>query len=388
MSTRDRSRAFDLLVRTVTVGVLVGAWGLQTFRQLRLVRAGTEGYLIGDWTISYAGGFVRRGLFGEMLGGLGLGAWETLIVLWAVQSALYAVMFCVAIIWAVRLPDVLRWVPLLLSPAFILFALHDFGGSHRKEILIFAALFVLAEAVRTGRYVRVALVATGILVAIAVFSHEANALLVLPLILLARWAVDAGSVERRFATIASVAIASLAALGLIVSVMFPGTVEQQIAICRDLIARGHSRSLCGGSLSYIGNDAAGEVSRVLDNLLGLSVVALPAMFASIPLLGVEWFRTNLRTAGLVTLPILPLFVVAIDWGRWIMLATVILTVLTVVGASRQGQVPDRLSFPLVVLFVSTWRMGRGGGTLASVGANELLQLPFEALRSVFGRGSG
>lgn len=347
-------RLEDAVVRLTMTVLLLFAFVYVTVTHLATIRKGTQGYLIGDWTISYAGGFVRRGFVGWVLTGLAPEASSALVLLWGIQTGLYAVMFGVAIRWALLLPQPLRWVPLLLSPGFLLFPLHDYGGSHRKEIIVLAGMFLLAEAVRAGRLVGSAAVLSLGLVAVGVLSHEANALLVLPFILLLRRAATDGSLTPTRVRAASFSFMAAATAGLIVSILAPGSLEQQRAICADLVARGFDAALCRGSLEFLSQSLLDQIGRVAGRMPVYMLYALPAVFALAPFLLLDWARQNRHNLLLAIAPIAPLFFVAVDWGRWIMLATVVATVLAVVGASRAGEVPEPLQIPLVLLFVTGW----------------------------------
>lgn len=372
-----------LLARTVILGVLALAFSLQTRTQWRLIEEGTQGFLIGDWTINYAGGVVRRGFAGWLLMLFAPEAASALPTLWVIQTMLYAVTFGVVVWWTIRLPDPMAWAPLLLSPAFLLFGLNDFGGTHRKEIIVFAGLFVLAESVRCGRAV---IASTGIALfffSIGVLSHEANIFFVMAFILLLKRAMDDGLVSKRTGGRIAAGFVAAATLGLVVAVLAPGTVEQQHAICNDLLRRGFEASLCRGSLSYIGEPASGQVMRILvDALPGYALYAVPAMFALIPFMWSSWAQDNRRLLFFAVAPILPLFLIAVDWGRWIMWAVVIGTVLTVVGSTRDDERPRRMPLPVLVLFVIAWSVPHVGMGPSAIGHGELLVSVQWAVRMV------
>ena len=371
-STERLRRWSPAITRTGILSCLMLAFSLQTRQQWRTIQEGTQGYLIGDWTISYAGGVVRRGFSGWLLLSVAPEASSALAVLWATQTLLYLVIFGIVAWWAIRLPAPLAWAPFLLSPAFLLFGLNDFGGTHRKEIIVLAGMFVLAEAVRSGRAVGASTAVAFLLFAIGVISHEANVFLLVPLIVLVRWAAADGLVTERFGRRASIGFATAAALGLVLAVVAPGTAEQQQTICADLLRRGFDENLCRGSLAYIGEPASGQAMRVLlDALPGYALYVLPALFALIPFLWSPWARAHRRLLIASVAPIVPLFLIAIDWGRWIMWAAVVATVLTVVGSSRASRPPRRMPVPVLVLFIVGWSLPHSSIDPSSAGLGEL-----------------
>ncbi len=359
----DNRRASAVAARFVVSATLTFAFALQSVRQWETIGSGTQSYLIGDWTISYAGGLVRRGFFGSILLNIASDASSALLILGLTQTILYAIIFGVVIKWALVLPSPQTWAPFLLSPAFLLFGMNDFGGTHRKEIIALAGLLLLAESARSGKRVQQATFIAIALFAVAVLSHEANALLVLPFIILLRTAANASSVSAEFVRKASAALLVVAGIGLLIAIAVPGTLEQQRAICNDLVSRNFDENLCDGALSYIGISATSQIDRVLQLLPGYFLFSLPALFAIIPFTLSSWAQENRWTLIAAVAPMTPLFIIAIDWGRWIMLSVVTATVITVVGSTLSDCTPRSLPTPLLLLFVTGWSLPHVGISL-------------------------
>lgn len=376
--------------RFVMVGALAVACIVQSVRQWQLVSVGTDGFRIGDWLINYAGGPVRRGLVGSVLGAILPTAEAELIGLWVIQTALYAVIFGVAILWVLKMAEPGRWAMVFLSPAFLLVSLADVEGTHRKEIITMAALALLGYAISRGRRVTTAVVASAVLFAIGAFAHELNALLVAPFLILVWWAAKRGQLSQQAANLGMVAFAAATAAGLLVGVAAPGTVEQQRAICVDLVARGFSPDVCSGSIRHIGDsttDALADVTQLLpDYLMYVPLAAL----AALPFLAVPWARLHWRTLLLATIGVLPLFVVAMDWGRWIALAVFIATVLTYVGARHDGGEPPRVAALVVVAYLVLWSLPHHGPSpwnalgWADVVPHPLVRTLIGGIRGLFG----
>lgn len=362
----------NALSRALVAVVLSAAFGLQMRSQWQLIEIGTQSFLIGDWMISYAGGFVRRGLFGSMLIAVANDAAAALMLLFAVQTLLYFIIFAIAMRWVFVLPGTRDWSVFFLSPAFLLFGLGDFLGTHRKEIIGLCALFLLAEWVRTGCNFPLVLPIVVLLFLVAVFSHEANALLVAPLLILLRQARHDESITRRF-TIGGIAALSLISLiGLVTAFIAPGTSAQRSAICHDLIRRGFDETLCSGAISYLGQGGREALLHTASRLPDSTIFAALALFALAPFTLAPWARNHVPLLVIASAPILPLFLLGIDWGRWIMIATVISTVLVVVGSSREGSTPDRIPLPWIAVFVLTWRIPHYQTGLSQLGPSGLL----------------
>jgi len=361
------TRSAPLVWRIAIGTLLLVGFVQQTRQQWRVIQAGTQPYLIGDWTISYAGGFVRRGLFGSLLTVVSSDAATALLALFVVQTLLYVIIFGVALLWVARLPDPRGWALVLLSPAFLLFGLADFGGTHRKEIIALAALMLLGETVRTRRSVPLALLVAVPLFGVAVLSHEANALLVVPFLILVRWSAEDSLLTRRYCDITQGVLIVLSVGGLAAALIAPGTVEQQSAICVDLVARGFSRELCDGALTYIGRGTSDALATVGARLPESALYAIPAAFAILPFTLVPWARAQRRTLLIASAPVVLLLGVGVDWGRWIMIAVVITTVLSVVGSSREGTRPESVPTLWVLLFILAWRVPHAGITPEGLG---------------------
>lgn len=365
----------DVIARVLISTVLMAAFALQAWQQYRRIQVGTQGYLIGDWLISYAGGFVRRGLVGEVLLSLGDDSGEVLALLFTLQLLLYFVIFGTLIYWVLVLEMPRRWTPLLLSPAFLVtFGFNDFGGTHRKEILAFAGLFILAEAVRSSRRVRLALVLSMLLFVVAVFSHEPSALLVIPFIIFVRTAKRDGQISASFARRSYLLLIATFGAGVALSIAFSGTFAQQLRICGELVSRGFDEAICTGAISFIGLGISDEAVRVLNRMPGYLLFGLPAALATVPFMLVPWARSNWRLLFLAVTPLAPLLLVT-DWGRWLMWAATVATVLTVVHASRSKQIPRNLSMPLLVGFVTLWSMPHWAAGTPYIGPARIWRLP-------------
>jgi hypothetical protein len=105
----------------------------------------------GDWLINYAGGFVRRGLAGEIF--LWLGSTSHLpAVLFVVplEVGCYTIIYATAA-FLMRRSEFPMWtVALLVSPAGLLFPVVNATAGNHKEILLFAVLAILMLALSRG----------------------------------------------------------------------------------------------------------------------------------------------------------------------------------------------------------------------------------------------
>lgn len=140
-------------------------------------------YEISDWLINYEGGFVRRGIIGELL------YWIYDNTGWNIPVVITAFNFCTLIVFSVLF--VRKWLQFRLSvlilPTFVL--LGSFWISHnymwyRRDVLIFLiclGVFLCYKAFLNGK--KIYLVLLEILIVLTVLMHEASVFYMVPIML-------------------------------------------------------------------------------------------------------------------------------------------------------------------------------------------------------------
>ncbi len=353
---RWRDREWQATVVVIVGTAVVFAW--QTVRRIVGTHRGDDPWQTGDWLINYAAGPVRRGLIGTLLGLLP-GAEPARWALVGIQTACYATIFAGAVTLFLRSTRRSGWVPLVLSPAFVLFGMFDFPGSHRKEILGLAALAgLLWVATRSTTHPRrdgAALAATCALYGLAVFSHELNVLLLPALLvalgLLRRHRPDAAGAVRR----CRIVLCALAVAGGAMAVAAPGDAATAETICADVTARGFDPEVCDGAIRALGADL-GE-AREGTYLRRFSATYVPLLaLGALPLIAVPWVRRHWRLVIGQTVAILALSALAHDHGRWIALAASTVSLLALAGTSDGDRPPRSLPVLASVAFVVAWRL--------------------------------
>ncbi|MFP5416297.1 MAG: hypothetical protein ACLGHZ_05395 [Actinomycetes bacterium] len=326
----------------------------------RSLANGGEAWMAGDWFINYAGGFVRRGLFGELFLKTGASGATGLWTLFWLQAALYAAVlaYLVAVLYRCRF----SWssIALVCSPAGIAFIGWDINGGFRKELLVFLTLLILALTRWTaGRLPAVAGTVLALAVyTIAVFSWE-PATLLLPAVaylLLSRPA--SGLVVFRRSAFALFAAVSL--LGGVLSMAYPGDPATADLICQAVREHGFlGPSLCGdadtggGGIDAIGwtqARALGDVSASFPLYVGyLPLIAL----AFLPVVLSRWFKRNWGWAVAITVAFLPMYLIVTDYGRWTHILIVALTFC--ITAHEPDEVTSPLWNPmLTIIYVVLW----------------------------------
>lgn len=317
---------------------------------------------------------MRRGLGGEVVQALSVVTTVSPHIVVAVGMILAQ---CTFLFFGWRLArQILRrpgvWL-LLASPAIFLFPTFDGDGALRKEVLLFAALAWCLNAARSGRQMA-AVRAFALAAPVIVLIHEGlYACLPYGLALLAFGTPSRGT----FVWAATGAIA--ASLAFALSLLFPGTPGHVAAICADL-ARWPSldRAADCPGISAIGwlahgrsippqMDAAarGEMLPWIAPAIALVLAGfVPAAVALArgPEPALHW---PLAGFGLALLASLPLFWVALDWGRFVHIhATCLCLVILALLARQTTGPPQKRPSALVVsgmalvalVYASTWHL--------------------------------
>ena len=303
------------------IGRAVVAWtvlGLALWRAVadylaRDIAVGGFTYRVGDWLISYAGGFVRRGLFGELLFTLSPPG-ATLWLLFGVQLACYGLVVGYAAGFLHRTRYAWPAVALVCGPAALPFLGWDVEGGWRKEILCFAAIALLGWA-RRCLTTRARAALTGLAVAVfglAIFSWEASGFAIPVLLFLLR-SPDGRPDLRRWP---SLAILGLGVVGTAASLLARGDAEVVRAVCRVVVADGLNRELCFGAIGMIDQPLAAALAAVAVRfpLYWWFLALLP--LALLPVLTSPWLRRHWRWLVATAAIVAPLYVIAEDYGRW------------------------------------------------------------------------
>ncbi|MEO6187061.1 MAG: hypothetical protein ABIP38_10465 [Steroidobacteraceae bacterium] len=319
------------------------------------VNLGGENYKTADWLINFEGGPVRRALIGQILYLMSEAGPALKWVVFGVQVATYALVF-----FQVHRLYLLRrrgpeWLVVFLCPAFLLFPFYDPQGGFRKEILVFVSFGGLALF-----YARKKLTSTVIALSLAVFllagfSHELTAFTLPFFAWLLFKAHRSGQISARQAA-ETITLFSVVALGcLIGAAMYPGTVPVQEGICASLSGRGFAPDICDGAIRWLGVGREAAFERVIE-MLPLYLPVYPVLFvlAMIPLLLSSWWKDNVALLLTGFAFMLPLFVMATDWGRWIHIYVFFVFVSMLADSALQDIQIRRLPVWLACMYLTLW----------------------------------
>lgn len=274
----------------------------------------------GDWLINNAAGTVRRGPFGSAIISISdFVNLNPLLLVSAIQLALLAILFFAFRILLAEIRSANVVLLLAISSAiFTVFWAADPQGSVRKELIAFVAITIYANGALQKNWT---LLWLGVaLFCVATASHEAMVLFAPTFLAIAAFSgLHEESAIHSAGSIATVFCFS--AFAFIFAIRFP-IVEETTQICAALTARGLNDSICKGAIWWLSKDSAYSFEKVVSaiSLRGrggflISYVAALAPFAYLIWLSKQRILMCILLI-LLALPFIPLYIVAVDWGRW------------------------------------------------------------------------
>jgi len=328
---------------------------------LKSQAAGGRIWAVDSWLINFSGGYVRRGFAGEFIFYLSDVSGIPVLVLTTIfQLTEIFLVFYLFIGMYRKLALTNLTLVLLLSPATLMFFEYSRSGVFRMEQLYFMALLVGAFPLfQSVRRPKIWLFCGFILLVVSMFFHEAIALFAiffLPVI----WAYTRyGWLGRAQAVTVAAILITIAAIAAIFAITHISA--DSGLMCGDVVRHGLPRRLCSGAIKWEGKNTQDGIALVLQKYnhnYAFLKFFLIYLFLIGPLLHLRirgfglWQSRLLMVLGILIMA--PLFVVAVDWGRWIHIYIFSLSILAFVGL-RLGAVRTQVSVPdwLLVLYVST-----------------------------------
>jgi len=371
------------LRRFFAFSILFTAFGFSCLSYGRQIRSGGNSYLSGDWLINYSGGFVRRGLFGEVYRNIfpegQLGLWY----LFAFQCSLYALILYFFIKYLTK--EDFSWPSLVLicSPASFAFIGWDTAAFARKESLGFVSLMIIAIAVKKmGTSFQIIKYFGFLSFILSIFISEINFIMLPSVIYILINSPNKDNKSKLLVKSSFVIV--LSSIALIATLVAQGSRLQKEAICDSLIAINLKNELCSGAISYLGVSTQHIQSQLFSSdYFPRYFGYLPLLLlAFIPIATTFWFRKNYLWVFLIFSFSLPLYFVGLDYGRWIHIFIMQVTILIIFKGLELKN--NSLWNPAsVIFFVILWGIphfgySRFGGNSALItierGLLELLRL--------------
>ncbi|MBZ1350149.1 hypothetical protein KZZ10_05780 [Alcaligenaceae bacterium LF4-65] len=326
-----------------------------------------NGWTIGDWILNYQGGFIRRGLLGTLLISVGNSFSMPLNDLTYLLQCTVFVLFLLTFIYLIRNKEINFWYLILcFSPGFLLFNYYDGMSVGRKEILIymlFAAWCVLHERAQP-RLISIAIFS--ILVFVLTLTHE-MVLFFMPYFILVGYSSCAGNSSQGFVKLLMPAVASFAAVAVLILFAHP---ISEPSMCRIFTELGANEKVCNGIISF-GSDAS--IGIVWQRLIALDPLIQLQWLAFLPLIVAPIYlclhfvkhkeldgKKLLIIAAFLIMATAPLFLLSIDWGRWIAIHVTLSAIFIASHLPRLAQLSDERN---AVANRMAWRLRVGQSNL-------------------------
>ncbi|MGE3335009.1 MAG: hypothetical protein AB7I36_15290 [Rhodospirillaceae bacterium] len=342
---------------------------------LRSFSDGTS-WSVSDLHISYAAGFIRRGLLGEAAfqlqeaSGLSTGVFFPVlfVLLTGVQIALLAVLA-----WPLRTRPALFLV-VMLAPGLLLFPAYDYGGYLRKEVFVVIGLFGHALAVRQklrGRinernYHRFAGFVLAPYLALSILIHENQAIFLPAHALLIYMACGEASFVRHAARV-QIPVLLPAVLCFAAATIHKGDSAAAAVICSAWTGRAVTACDAINALGWRYDQVWFYLVQLVSDGRALAIYVATIILALVPPILVRRALPPEGQAPLwlllgACLPMAALFLLGWDWGRWIHMASAGVIALILAGAMRDLEplqvrpVAALAALAGALLYVSTWRV--------------------------------
>ena len=357
-----------------------------------------DGGFRGSWPhselfISYSGGFVRRGFVGSVLTVLFRQSEAspdlTIAVTFTATSVFITTGFCYLIFK--RSSSILLFLLVVLSPATLMFSIYDPLALLRKESFLMAVLVLhalLACHLRFTSYTRprrLYLLALFLVISplftINVLIYGVSIVFVgyhavITLYLLTRGSTPTAYCAQKKSSFWWLIVLAYAPSFAVFSfsVISPGSPARSRQNFESIASWSGANSAAIDSHGWTLQQSLNTAVTIWSNPPSISLYVL-AFFLAPVLLGVL-FVQNCRTpdwrfAIAATMPTLSLFVIGVDWGRWISMITLALLICLAVLSDGDSQSDEaRLTLPLepslnwssfigatlVLLYVTIWRL--------------------------------
>lgn len=350
-STPEWRRPTLPFVAVATVALL--AQSLVALRMFIPALMASPGTTSTEWLVNYAGGFSRRGLIGELLHLTPLEGTSLLLAVWFVQVVATSILIGGTVALFAGTSRSNAWVVLTLSPAFLLFPALNVFGAWRKEVIVLAGLTLLAVQIRWRLSQALIWAACGAY-ALGSFSHEGSALAVPAFVFLLWWSHRNGGLTRRATAGYAVTFAAICGIALTSAAVWSGTQEQAAAVCASWQTDGLSDQLCQGPLNHLGDTTADALRLVASVSGGIPGYAVPLLLSLLPLQLVDAPRRIWALVAVTYAALLPLFVLGIDYGRWIYLATAAVSLVALAIGPVEGWGSRKVPWWVAAAFLLLW----------------------------------
>lgn len=316
----------------------------------------------GDWLINSVNDTVRRGIMGSaILWFASAASLDPILVTTVSQGLLFGISIVLLSLAIERSSSRATLWLLVLSPAFFVnFWAVDPDGALRKELLIFLAFSVLLYATTMETLSKALVFVSALVFGVAVVSHEGNVFFA-PFFFLSYFLIyKSGQIEKPL-LITLLALTLLACLATIAVALRFSNVEDHFVVCQPLLDAGVRTGICDGAIKALELNLAFFTEATFWMLFSTKVLSFLLMYGlaciSIFVIGFHFFdkKTMFWASFGSAFFFLPLYVVAVDWGRWLSFhaSAVIFTMLIILSlnAAKTARRSDLSHWPFIALTI-------------------------------------
>lgn len=293
-----------------------------------------NGWMIGDWLLNYEHGFIRRGLFGAIIVGLNQYLdFQINYFIFMGQCAIFLLFLVTFMLLLINKSIGFWYVIACLAPGFLLFNYYDGMSVGRKEILLYAVVAIWCLVLQKYKPSTLTIAVFATLLFALTLSHE-MVLFFVPYFIVALWLSYPPKAKHDYMQIIALAVSPLLAIGLLFLLAYP---ISEHSMCATFLKLGAREDICQGIISY-GTDASLQAVwlrlRQLElggqlHFIALIPVIVAPFYLTIrvtPSLGVKVKKIRSTFFGLFCFTI-PLFLVSVDWGRWLAIHITLFTII-------------------------------------------------------------
>ena len=358
------SKNFNSRAKRITQFYFFAMLSVIIFKYFIEVFNGGNNWKTADWLVNYEQGPVRRGLFGQVV----LNISDSHIwITWATftfQILCYIFIYSYVLRIFFHLKRIREEFVLLLSPAYILFPLYDLKGGFRKEILIFAIFIYLCHSLQVGYFSTKAQIFVMFAISLSELSHEAIIFTTGFLIFLFWRMKELKTLSSlRFLIIVTYLVFSATIIGIF------SAVNSRLSpkFCALLQSEGFDKSMCTGAITALNTklDLKYSFSRwheFIPMYLALLIISLvPVAYFS------KYIIQHKLKLGVSVCIVIPLFVIALDWGRWI--AILIFMLFSILISDPEAKINNKKKIPIFLwfLYLISWGVPHMGIEVGNIG---------------------
>lgn len=302
------------------------------------------------WLTNYSQGYNRRGLLGSVATLLSNFFDPRIILMFIFTTIAASISYLIYYVLTSVKQNIISHM-LLLSPAFISFYIHDIRGSFRKEFIGIFAFLYLTINLSKGKKLAIPL----IFYYISIFSHPAN-LFLFPTIFLMLY-------KNKF-NLKQIFLIALP-LFLYIGSEYLYTTNTQFSLtyfCDEMNSKPKIIISCDDLdtqfVGTINGSSEDYIKGVQENISYKSFVyyLTVLLLAYIPFLTNSYFRSEKKFYAAYFFSFIPLFALAWDWGRYIVLFFITISILYLLDPKKPEVSNSKkyLFFIMIILYSFFW----------------------------------